>query len=185
MMAFSDDVNIRESIAGNPSTPPLVFDILAKDAIEVKRALATNIHLVEPYISQLILQNDDPYLVFALAKNPVLEAEHMESISKKFSYAPALFISNHNCPEDILRTAYASMEKEGADAIEMSKKIEMCKEFINNPSTPLNILAKLFLSYPMYKDRILENIRFNYPMFEGASDKMLITSLTRQVTPIY
>jgi hypothetical protein len=185
ILAHNEDPSVRALVAGNPSTPPLVFEELAKDLIEVKRALATNIHVVNPYISQLIIQNDDPYIVFALAKNPSLMPEHMEELYRKFSYTDALLISNALCPLDILKMAYRRMQEQGEPAIDVDTKSTMCKDFINNPSTPLEILAKLYIDHPPYRVRILENVRFNYSMFEGATDQALIESLTRQVAPIY
>ena len=185
ILSHSNDVNIRELVAANPSTPPLVFEELANDLLTVKRSLAGNIHLCDPYTSQLIIQNDDIHLILALVNNPSLTAWHMEELDRKFSYVGALLISNASCPLDILRSTYLDMQEIGTHDVGIAAKLKMCKDFIENPCTPLEILAKLFIAYPPYRGKILENVRVNYPMFDGASDQELARSLTRQVTPIY
>ena len=186
MMAYDPSPSIREAIASNPSTPSLVFDVLVKDNLEIRRALSSNIALVEPFITHLILDNDDPYIIYALANNPALESDHLRTLSEKFAYLELALIGNAKSPEDVLRNLYIlAIEKRLQDensSPEFTEKVEL---FISNPSTPLDILAKIALDNPQYQKKIVENVIFVYPIFQNMSHEDILTTMTRRVTPIY
>ena len=186
LLTYEKNPLIRLEVARNSFTPSLVFDSLMRDTLEIKQALASNPSLVEPYITTLILHNDDQSIIDTLANNIALEEEHLRLIYQRFGYLDGLLINNPRCPEDVIRSSFLVFQNfivEGHKLEALSG--DLFKVFIANPNTPLDILGRIFLLNPKYQKEILESAKIKQPLLENLSDEDLIVSLTRQVKPIY
>jgi len=180
MLAYHKDDKVKALVASNPSTPSLVFDSLIKGNVSVKRALASNKNITEPCLMKLIVQNEDLVLISELIKNPALTKNHIRAINKRFGHLNGLLLGCPECPEDIIRGFYHSI-----DGLDNSKEQEHINLFLNNPKTPLDVLASILIDSPELEQEIINTVRNSYPIFDNITDTQLLISLTRQIKPTY